>query len=131
MIGPQPGRAPVDVATGRLLAEVHPEMGVLEAAAFLPDGKTVAAGGDGGAKLFDIVTSQQQTTLRERAALRGRSVDMAVSPHGEWLATAGGATVKLWNVLLGKNGLPSYTRRQIRWPFLPTVRHRPPGDAQT
>lgn len=41
-------------------------------------------------------------TLRERVALRDGSVDMAASPHGKWLAAAGGTTVKLWNVATGR-----------------------------
>ena len=80
-----------DVATGQEQAVTHAEMGVLHGVAFSRDGKIVAATGQGGAKLWEIVRREGQMTLEVPRTLAGHMNPVgrvAYSPDGTLLATA-------------------------------------------
>ena len=69
----------------------HAEMGVLYGVAFSPDGNIVAATGEGGAKLWEIVRREGQITLEVPRTLAGHMNPVgrvAYSPDGKLLATA-------------------------------------------
>ncbi|MGW2219921.1 nSTAND1 domain-containing NTPase [Nonomuraea sp. NPDC001684] len=76
------------------------------AAAFSPDGRTVArVGATGGLQLDDVTTGQTRLALPSGPGLAGQSA-LAFSPDGRTLATGGGGygdtTVRLWNVADGR-----------------------------
>lgn len=92
-----------DVESGRQLAEDHPQMGILCTVAVSADGKTLAAAGVGGARLWDIRSDAKGLALKLRTGGLSHgffsSVNgLAFSPDGKLLATAGGDLVKLWDV---------------------------------
>ncbi len=73
----------------------------LLAVAFSPDGKTVAAGGNARTILTWSLADGQLTAV-QRDAHFDVVRDLAYSPHGEWLASAGwDVTTKIWPAALG------------------------------
>ena len=70
------------------------------AVAFAPDGKSVAAGGQGGlVKLWDVTTGKEQASFRQPDWIRS----LAFSPDGKVLAAGSENTnVRLWDLGTGK-----------------------------
>src|SRR5262249_25012661 len=68
----------------------------LEALAFSPDGRRLAAGSyDGDAiKIWDLTTGQQARLLSGQAPVSA----IAVSPDSRWLRTASDSSVNLWDL---------------------------------
>lgn len=92
-----------DVRSGRQLAEDHAMMGPLNAVAVSPDGKTLAAAGGGGAKLWELRTRADGLDLKLRPHVLAHGFfsplfGLAFSPDGRLLATVGADLVKLWDV---------------------------------
>jgi WD40 repeat protein len=90
-----------DVATWTELVGIDGHSGVILAAEFGPNGRTMAtAAGDGSAKLWDI-SDVRSGSLNELALLQGHSaavLDVAFNPNGGELATAAlDETVKIWD----------------------------------
>jgi WD40 repeat protein len=89
----------LDVATGHLTAlagHTYP----VEAAAFSPDGRTLATGSsDKTARLWDLATGQATATLTHHG---GYVVSVAFSPDGRTLATSTGDIVQLWDLATGQ-----------------------------
>jgi RNA polymerase sigma factor (sigma-70 family) len=88
-----------DVGTGKVVATLNPPpRGVVLAATFSPDGKTLATGGseDGTVRLWDTSTWEQKAVLPGNPESVG---SVAFSKDGKTLAAAGtGDTVRLWDV---------------------------------
>lgn len=92
-----------DVATGRGIgksigATVH-------SVAFNPDGATLASGGKSSAiRLFDVGTGQKTSTLVVRPGTGRLAYIWAVaySSDGTRLASAGGRSIRLWDVKAGR-----------------------------
>src|SRR5262249_37867129 len=75
---------------GSVLRSHKPPKGAFNALAFPPDGKGVLVGEDGHQfHLFDLKTGLPQQIFGIDAAA-SRVGQMAISPDGKWLATAGG-----------------------------------------
>jgi WD40 repeat protein len=90
-----------DVGTWTGLIAIDGHSGVILAAEFGPDGRSMAtAAGDGSAKLWDV-TEVRSGTISELASLRGHSgavLDVAFNPDGSQIATAAlDETVKIWD----------------------------------
>jgi WD40 repeat protein len=90
-----------DVATWTELVGIDGHSGVILAAEFGPNGRSMAtAAGDGSAKLWDI-SDVRSGSLNELASLLGHSaavLDVAFNPDGSQLATAAlDETVKMWD----------------------------------
>jgi WD40 repeat protein len=84
---------------------VHPRG--MQAIAFHPNGKLIASGIDGTARIWEIETTQQLTAV----TFEGRLADLSFSPDGRFLGTRtedGIAT--LWNV---QSGLPELHMAQL------------------
>jgi WD40 repeat protein/tRNA A-37 threonylcarbamoyl transferase component Bud32 len=68
--------------------------------AYAPDGKTLAVGGGGMIKLWDVATGRERATLAVRP---GPVKSLAYSPDGQTLASGNGdGTVTLWDPAAGK-----------------------------
>jgi WD40 repeat protein len=67
--------------------------------AFTPDGKTLAAGSYGVAKLIDVANQQELAALKEPA---GFVKAVAFSPDGKTLAIGSYQSLSLWDVATGK-----------------------------
>jgi WD40 repeat protein len=65
--------------------------------AFSPDGKTLATGGPGSAKLLDVATGRQ-TGSRLAVGTGDLTSSVAFSPDGKTLATGGDKGAQLWDV---------------------------------
>jgi RNA polymerase sigma factor (sigma-70 family) len=115
-----------DVATGaerQLL--VHGRF--LEAIAFSPDGKLLAAGGgmDAVLRVWDVATG----TLLHR--LDGRRIDygLTFSPDNKTLAAwCDDGVVRLWDMATGKEQAAWRAPSGCAWPSPPTARYSPEGD---
>src|SRR5262249_42239561 len=93
---------------GKAIAALQGKVGIVMSLAFSADGKTLATGtAEGVVKLWDAATGQERATLP--TLLRGerpsRVTCLLFSPDSKTLASAG-ATVKLWAVATGKQGVP-------------------------
>jgi len=67
---------------------------------FSPDGRTLAAGGAGAIRQWDLATGQE---VRRASRHQGIIGALAFSPHGTLLASGGyDATIRLWDVATGK-----------------------------
>src|SRR6266545_6344451 len=75
-----------DVATGQELPSPPGDAEYVEAVAYSPDGKTLAAGlewGSGGLRLWDVASGKVKASLQERVG------GLAFSPDNRVLATVG------------------------------------------
>jgi WD40 repeat protein len=98
-----------DVASGKLLATLHVD-GQIPDAAFSPDGKTIAVScGWGPIELWEVPSARPEGLVRGgklRDTLRGRTmagVQLAFSPDGKTLAgVSGDGAVERWALPAGK-----------------------------
>src|SRR5262249_10518105 len=74
----------------------------------LPDGKTLASGGeDGLVRVWDLKVGKERSTLK---GYRGKVYSLACSPDGKFLAAVGGQAdggppgAQLWEVATGEAG---------------------------
>jgi len=90
----------LDLATGRITTLAGHAYGI-EAAAFSPDGHTLAtASDDSTVRLWDLATGQTTATLNPRG---GYEVSVTFSPDGRVLASASiDRTVRLWDPATGQ-----------------------------
>jgi WD40 repeat protein len=100
-----------DVANGKCRGSVEAHDGPIRAAALTPDGKILASVGgsdfkQGEAKLWDVVETEDRTTLKKRADLKGHKrtvLCLAIAPDGKLLATGSwDHSVKLWDIASAK-----------------------------
>jgi len=95
-----------DVASGEQLAEDHAMMGVLYDVAFAPDDKSLAAVGEGGAKVWNVTVQDGKPALKLRHTLMGHlsSVNFVnFSPDGKLLATSShDRSLKVWDAATGR-----------------------------
>ena len=89
----------VDLATGQVTALAGHTYSI-QAAAFSPDGRTLATGStDHTVRLWDLATGQTTATLTPHG---GYVVAVAFSPDGRALAAAVDDTVRLWDLATGQ-----------------------------
>ena len=84
-----------------IYSSVYTQAGMVEDAAFSPDGKTLAiASREGTVQLFDVATGALHFALKGHSS----SVNaLAFSPDGRTLATGGSdQTIRLWNIQTGR-----------------------------
>jgi WD40 repeat protein len=85
----------LDAATGAERARDDSVGCIIEALAFLPDGKRVAIAGEAGLHLWAFADGGRPAEVQGSG---GRWRAIAVSPDGKWLASASaGGDVRLWN----------------------------------
>jgi WD40 repeat protein len=104
----------LDLATGQLTT-LTGHTSPVEAAAFSPDGRTLATGStDATIRLWDLATGQVTATLTPHG---GYVVSVAFSPDGRTLATAStdGGTVRLWDVATGQATTTLFGHTEFVW----------------
>jgi RNA polymerase sigma factor (sigma-70 family) len=92
-----------DVATWEEKVTLKDNEGSFHSAAFSPDGKVLAANGDGSVKLWDTATGKQLRTIKEEGGIYAIFAS-AFSPDGKTLALGAGfrqgqegEPIRLWN----------------------------------
>ena len=105
-----------DVSTGQLLNTLRTRSGV-HVVEFGPEGKRVATGTSSGTvKLWNTLTGALERTLGQH--VKGLE-QLAFSPDGRYLLTAGSADARLWGVETGKSSNPLPGPASDDWSFLP------------
>jgi WD40 repeat protein len=99
--GKHAGATVWDLSTGEVKAELKGGSDLVNALAFAPDGRSLAAGGyRGSVVLFDVTT---RTVRAKDRGHRGQVTSIAFSPDGRSLATASQDNdVKLWDTSTGQ-----------------------------
>ncbi|MBI1924763.1 PD40 domain-containing protein, partial [Candidatus Poribacteria bacterium] len=98
----------IEVATGKMVANLKEHAGAVNAVAFSPDGKMLCAGGGspqqfGEIKIWEVETRTSIETLR---AHRDAIYSIAFSPDGKKLAAASyDRLVSLWEIPAEKTGV--------------------------
>ncbi|MBL7184942.1 MAG: serine/threonine protein kinase [Phycisphaerae bacterium] len=87
-----------DVATRQRIATLGGHSALVNSAAFLPDGRTLATtGNDGTLRFWDVTTRKQLPTINAHSA---PVLSMALSPDGAVLATGSAdSTIRLWDTV--------------------------------
>lgn len=99
-----------DLASGkcRLLTSEH--QFAIHFVAFMPDGATVLAACGGRLALWDAVTGKLR---RDFGSIRNRTVGVALSPDGKWIAQqVGERRLRLWEAATGKDVYPADGHRE-------------------
>ena len=83
-----------------MYSTVYSQAGMVEDAAFSPDGKSLAiASREGTVQLFDVATGELLFSLKGHSSA---VIALAFSPDGRTLATGGSdQTIRLWNAETG------------------------------
>ncbi|MFI1852059.1 WD40 repeat domain-containing protein [Streptomyces sp. NPDC020480] len=66
--------------------------------AFSPDGQTLAGGGSGAVRLWEVSDPRRPRALKPLTGFAGHISTTVFSPDGRTLATSEGSTVRLWEV---------------------------------
>jgi WD40 repeat protein len=92
-----------DTSSGRLLWKVRTKKGTVNAVAFAPDGRTLAAGyEDGTAVLYDVSTARVRRTLTLQGGGDFSFETLAFSPRGLLATGTWAGIVQLWNPATGR-----------------------------
>jgi WD40 repeat protein len=109
-----------DAADGRELRRLPAPSAVILALAFAPDGKTLAAGCGGG---WLLIWDWPSGEVRLSALAHDYRTNLAYSPDGGRLATAGGNRVRVWDVRTGEELLRLSEQEVSVVAFAPDGRH--------
>jgi WD40 repeat protein len=104
--------------------------GTARTVALSPDGRLLAAAGDGEARLWEAETGKELLTL----PVQGWSRSLSFSPDGGRLAVADGTGVKIWELETGQlaltlKGVPGEGGLEVA--FSPDGRRLASADGQT
>ncbi len=108
-----------DAASGEQLDEVHAMMGMLRAIDFSADGKTLAAAGVGGAKVWRVKgegDTWQLADERRFSGVGGSIQRITFAPTGRWLASNSAYPFRVVTLSDVASGKALVSLRQSRWP---------------
>jgi RNA polymerase sigma factor (sigma-70 family) len=87
-----------DVTTNRRKGTMGGGEAILPPLVFFPDGKTLASGGGGSVKLWDLASLQERIAIQTSRPVCA----IAVNPDGQTLATWTGSNLSLWDPATGR-----------------------------